>query len=65
MRTAKELSRDQIKEMIRETLVPIGMRWFVLDQKLEALLGRHVDLVSEASLNPNIVKTLLSELRKH
>ena len=33
---------------------PIGLRWFGLEQELEQILGRKVDLVSQAALSPYI-----------
>jgi predicted nucleotidyltransferase len=36
----------------------VGLRWFSLDQELSVLLGRKVDLVTEASLTPQIRKEI-------
>ena len=33
---------------------PIGLRWFGLEQELEQILERKVDLVSQAALSPYI-----------
>jgi predicted nucleotidyltransferase len=33
---------------------PIGLRWFGLEQELEEILGRKVDLISQAALSPYI-----------
>ena len=41
---------------------PIGMRWFVLDQELEEILGLPVDLVSEGSLSPNLRSIIQKDL---
>ena len=33
---------------------PLGLRWFDLEEELEHILGRPVDLVSESALSPYI-----------
>jgi len=34
--------------------LPIGLKWFGLEEELTRILGRKVDLVSEAALSPYI-----------
>ena len=41
---------------------PIGMRWFVLDQELETILGFPVDLVTEDSINQNLRSLIQKDL---
>jgi len=36
----------------------VGLKWFALDKELEALIGRKVDLVTEASLSPQLKKEI-------
>jgi|GEM_PF-5574534 len=38
------------------------MRWFVLDQELEKVLGIPVDLVSESSLSPLLRSVIQKDL---
>lgn len=45
-----------------KTRKPIGMRWFVLDQELEALLGVPVDLVTEDSLGQSLRSIIHKDL---
>lgn len=40
----------------------IGLRWFTLDQELEAKLGRPVDLVSEDALQPMLREIIEKDL---
>lgn len=35
---------------------PLGLRWFALERELAERLGRPVDLVSDAALNPHLRK---------
>jgi predicted nucleotidyltransferase len=41
---------------------PIGLKWFTLDQELEQVLGIAVDLVTEGSLDPNLVTIIRKDL---
>ncbi len=40
----------------------LGLKWFVLDQELEEILGVPVDLVSEASLSPHLRAVVEKEM---
>ena len=40
----------------------IGMRWFVIDQELEEILGVPVDVVSEDSLNSHLRAIIRKDL---
>ncbi len=41
----------------------IGLKWFVLDQELEKILGVPVDLVTEASLNRHLRSIIQKDLK--
>ena len=99
MKNSKNLTREEVKKIIIDTLKPfgvlkislfgsfarheesessdidilvalpalkkrkhIGMRWFVLDRELEALLGLPVDLVTEDSLGQNFHSIIHKDL---
>ncbi len=40
----------------------IGLKWFTLDQELGKILGVHVDLVSESSLDSNLRSIIQKDL---
>lgn len=40
----------------------IGLRFVTLAERLESLLGQHVDLVSSRAVRPNLLKQIQAEL---